>query len=76
MRAERLFSALSDLKTDKGNSLTAISVACTLQTRLVVKQLGEVLSSLAVDSEMTKLLLFKASVTAEEAVAILYRPPI
>ena len=77
MTAERLFSALSDMKTGEGNSLTAIPVASSLQTKLGMKQLGVDSSSLVVDSMMAKLSSFvKAFVTAEEAAVIFSRPPI
>ena len=54
--AERLFSTLKDLKTDKRNCVATISVACSLQTKVGMKRLNLSTSSLVLDREMTKLL--------------------
>jgi len=71
--AERLFSTLKDLKTDKRNCVAIISVACNgAKTKTGMKRLNLSSSSLVLDLEMTKLLSnVKASATAEEAATLI-----
>ena len=74
VKAERLFSTLKDVKTDKPNCLSTVTISSTLQTKLGMSRLKVTPQSLVVNGSMRQLLKgVVASATANEASAAILK---
>ena len=56
VKAERLFSTFNDVKTDKRNCLSIVTISSTLQIKLGMSRIKVTLQSLVVDGSMRQLL--------------------